>query len=343
MIKILLTGASGFIGSHVAEALYRSGFKTIALLRDPTRLPEELSGKLDVYTGDIRDPQTIITAAAGCSAIVHTAGVSNDWASRSDYQNFNVQGTLNVLEACRYNRIKHAIITGSISSYGEEDSTSEKDESSPFRSHYPYFIDSILPSRMNWYRDSKADATRQATAFAHRHDINCTILEPAWVFGEREFTTGFYTYAKSVKDGLHFTPGSTRNTFHVIYAADLAKAYVLAVQKGLKGVERIIIGNPQPESMHAIFSLFCVEAGLKPPRLLPKWIAYPPALAMEVWGTLRQSRSSPLLTRSRVNMFYDSIGFSTQKARRLLNFSCDYPLAKAIRKTVRWYREKGYL
>jgi nucleoside-diphosphate-sugar epimerase len=196
---------------------------------------------------------------------------------------------------------------------------------------------------MNWYRDSKADATRQAAAFANRHGINCTILEPAWVFGEREFTTGFYTYAKSVKNGLRFTPGSTRNTFHVIYAADLAKAYVLAVQKRLKGVERIIIGNPQPESMHAIFTLFCVEAGLRPPRLLPKWIAYPPALAMEAWGTLRQSRSSPLLTRSRVNMFYDSIGFSTQKARRLLGFTCEYPLAKAIRKTVRWYREKGYL
>jgi len=180
-------------------------------------------------------------------------------------------------------------------------------------------------------------------AFSARHGINCTILEPAWVYGEREFNSGFFSYVKSVQQGLGFLPGSKRNTFHAVYARDCAKAYALALRKKPKGVERIIIGNPRPQPMHELFGLFCAEAGLKPPRLLPKWVAYPPAFALEAACTLFRSKKPPLLSRGRVNMFYDSIGYSTEKARALLGFTCDYTLGQGIRNAVQWYRKKGYL
>lgn len=343
MDTILITGATGFIGSHVAEALCEHGYPCVALVRDPSRLSGQLAGRCEVRTGDIRDVNSVIAAARGCSSIVHAAGLAADWGSHADFHSVNVQGTLNVLEACRQNRIPHAVITGSVSSYGEENCAALKDESSPFNSHYPYFLGSIFPCKLNWYRDSKAEATRQAGSFAARHGINCTVLEPVWVYGEREFTTGFFTYVKSVRQGLRFMPGSKRNAFHVIYARDCAGAYVLALQKGLPGVERILVGNPSPEPMHRIFSLFCSEAGLEPPHLLPKWAAYPPALALELIGTIMRSSKSPLLTRGRVNMFYDSIGYSTEKAARLLGFTCNYTLEEGIRKTVKWYRDNGYL
>jgi nucleoside-diphosphate-sugar epimerase len=343
MDKILITGATGFIGSHIAEALCEHGYECVALARDPSRLSGQLAGRCEVRTGDIRDLSTVITAARGCSSVVHAAGLSADWGRDVDFHAVNVQGTINVLEACKQNRIPRAIITGSISSYGEEHCTFLKDESSPFNSHYPYFLDALFPCAMNRYRDSKAEATRQASVYAAKHDIDCTIIEPAWVYGEREFNTGFFTYAKSVSQGLKYMPGSKQNTFHVIYARDLAKAYLLALEKKLKGVERILVGNPSPEPMYKIFSLFCTEAGLRPPRLLPKWMIYPPAIALELIGTLTRSKKSPLLTRGRVNMFYDSIGYSTEKARTLLGFTCDYTLEQGIRKTVQWYRENGYL
>jgi nucleoside-diphosphate-sugar epimerase len=179
--------------------------------------------------------------------------------------------------------------------------------------------------------------------YAAEYGIDCTILEPAWVYGEREFTSGFFTYVQSVRRGLRYMPGSKTNTFHVIYVRDLARAYVLAAQKPLPGVERMLLGNPGPHPMHKIFRLFCIEAGLEPPRLLPKWAVYPPAMLLECIGTILRSRKSPLLTRGRVNMFYDSIGYSSDKAARLLGFTCQYTLEEGIHNTVQWYRDNGYL
>jgi len=341
--KILLTGATGFIGSHVLEALTGVRLQVRVLARPQADHSHAKALGVEVVYGDIRDLTGLCRAVRGCTQVIHVAGLARDWGKRADFFDTNVTGTMNLLQACRLERVAHVIITGSVSSYGEEDSTSAKDESCPFRSHYPYLLDGLFPSAFNWYRDSKALATQYALAFAHEHHLRLTILEPAWVFGEREFGTGFYAYVKAVQSGQRYMPGSTRNRFHVIYARDLAKAYLLASQKRLPGVERFIIGAETAEPMHQVFGQFCREAGLPTPCLLPKWGTYPVAFALEMACTLARSRQPPLLTRSRVNMFYDSICYSTAKARRLLGFQCDHTLEQGIRQTVAWYKNNDYL
>jgi nucleoside-diphosphate-sugar epimerase len=343
MNRILLTGATGFIGSHILEALTAAGLPVIALVRPHADRSRLTALKTEVRYGDVRDLPGMRAAVRGCDEVIHTAALAKDWGRREEFYETNVTGTLQVLEACRLERIPHVILTGSISSYGEEDSARTKDEMFPFHSHYPYFLDGIFPSGLNGYRDSKALATEKALAFAQSHNLNVTLLEPVWVFGEREFGTGFYAYVKAVQQGARFMPGSTRNCFHVIYARDLAKAYLLACQRKLPGVERFIIGNRAAEPMHRIFGLFCREAGLTPPRLIPKWGAYPIGFFLELLYTIAQSTRPPLLSRGRVNMFYDSIQFSTEKAKQKLGFQCDYTLEQGIRQTVAWYKNKHYL
>ena len=88
---------------------------------------------------------------------------------------------------------------------------------------------------MNYYRDSKAIATKKAIEFAKENDLNLTILEPVWVYGEREFHTGFYEYLKDVKNGLPVVPGCKKNKFHVVYAGDVADAFYLVYQKNDQG------------------------------------------------------------------------------------------------------------
>jgi len=343
MDKVLLTGATGFIGSHVLEALTAAGFRVIVLARPGANLRHVRAIDAEVRYGDVRDLPSVREAIRGCTQLVHTAAFVKDWGSWEQFYATNVDGTLHVLEACRREGLQHAIITGSISSYGEENSRQLKDESFPDRSHYPYFLDSVFPSGMNRYRDSKALATQAAVAFARKHNLNLTVLEPAWVFGEREFGTGFFTYVKGVKSGQRFMPGCRRNQFHVVYAQDLAKAYLLAVQQRLTGIERIIVGSPNAEPMHRIYGVFCRETGLQPPRYLPKWCLYPVALGLELAYTLVRSSSPPLLTRGRLNMFYDSIQYSTEKARRVLGFKCEHTLEEGIGRTVAWYRDNHYL
>jgi nucleoside-diphosphate-sugar epimerase len=343
MDKILLTGATGFIGSHVLEALAEAGLPVAVLVRPQADLTLVRTCRAEGRCGDLRDTKSVREAVTGCSQVIHTAGLVSDWGSPETFQRLNVVGTLNLLEACRTEGIAHVVITGSISSYGEENSSGPKNETCPYRSHYPYFLDGFFPCGLNWYRDSKAHATQAAIAFAQEHRLTRTVLEPVWVYGEREFGTGFYSYLKAVQDGQRFMPGSRRNRFHVVYAKDLAAAYLLACRKRFPGVERIIIGDSEAEPMHRIFGLFCREARLPQPRLLPKWLLYPAAFAMELISTLRHSPTPPVLTRGRLNTFYDSIQFSTEKARSLLGFSCQYSLEEGIRRTVTWYRNNQFL
>lgn len=341
--NILITGASGLAGSHIAHYFSRYEKNVFCLVRKESRLDFLRDLPVKFIYGDITDLPTLENLFRGMDCIIHTAAKVTDWGNYADYYLTNVTGTLNVMKAAWRNHISNVIITGSVSSYGEENSAVLKDETFDFRSHYPYALDRILPSGMNHYRDTKAEATRQAMAFADEHAMNLTVLEPVWIYGENEFHSGFHEYLKTANSGFPFMPGSLTNTFHVIYAGELARAYYLAFQKQLPGIRRIIIGNSEPDNMQSIYEWFCKAAGLKKPRIVPKWIIYPVALIMESICLLLNRVSPPLLTRSRVNMFYDSIGFSTVNAEKLLGFRNQVDLETGIHRTVQWYIKNKFI
>lgn len=339
----MITGASGFIGSHITREFCKNGIKTGCLIRKEGNLTNIKDLNVEIRYGDIRDEVGLKNAFEGFNFVIHNAGYVKDWGNYNLFYKTNVEGTLNVLKACVANGIQDIIMTGSISVYGEENSYEIKNEESPYHSHYRYLFDKIFPCALNHYRDTKCLATKEAIFYAQEKGLNLTILEPVWVYGEREFNTGFYAYIKSVKEGMIFAPGSKRNKFHVIYAGDLARAYFLAYQKRLKGVNRIIIGNKESELMADIYRLFCLFADIKPPKLLPKWLIYPIGFMMELVSTILQTKEPPLLTRGRVNMFYDNIEYSTKKAEEILGFTNEYTLEQGIKKTVQWYKENNFI
>lgn len=343
MDKVIITGANGFIGSHIVERFVMSGVKTACLVRKESGLSNVDCSKIEIRYGDVRDEAGLIKAFNGFNFVIHNAARTADWGGYQSFYKTNVEGSRNVLKACLKNEINNIIMTGSISSYGEENCREVKDENCAFNSHYNYFLDKIFPCKLNYYRDTKALATKESIKFAKENGLNLTILEPAWVYGEREFNTGFYEYIKSAKNGMIFSPGSKKNKFHVIYAGDLARAYFLAYNKKLKGVNRIIVGNKQAELMDKIFTIFCKEAQVKKPMTLPKWLLYPVGFFTELAYTVFNSNKPPLLTRGRVNMFYDNIEYSAAKAKKLLGFVNEYSLEEGIKRTVGWYRDKGFV
>jgi nucleoside-diphosphate-sugar epimerase len=341
--NILITGASGLVGGHIAGYFSRHEKNVHCLVRRGSNIDFIKDLPVTILYGDITDLPGMVRLFKGMDLIIHTAAKVTDWGDYADYYNTNVTGTLNVMEAALQNLIRNVISTGSVSSYGEENSPVLKDESFGFRSHYPYAFDKILPAGMNHYRDTKAKATSLSMKFAQENGMNLTVIEPVWIYGENEFRSGFYEYLGIARSGFPFMPGCRSNTFHVIYAGELARAYYLAYQQQPTGVRRIIIGNREPENMQTIFELFCREAGLKKPVNVPKWVIYPVALAMESISLLLKRKSAPLLMRSRVNMFYDSIGFSTAKAQKVLGFTNQVDLETGIRKTVQWYKQNNLL
>jgi nucleoside-diphosphate-sugar epimerase len=325
---VVITGGNGFIGSHITALFREKGVE----IRCPN------SRALD-----IRNLPDLNAAFRGASVVIHNAALARDWGSREAFFETNVRGTENVLTACLENGVEHLIMTGSCSVFGEEHHPTPKDEESPRNSHYPYFLHRIFPSAMNHYRDSKREAVEKALAFAARQALALTVLHPVWVYGEREFSSGFYAYLKSVRDGIPAVTGSPENLFHVIYAGDLAQAYYLAFQKKPAGAREYLLGNPEPVRMDTLFRLLCAEAGLKKPPSLPKAIVYPLAFASEWLASVTRRKNPPTLTRSRVNLFHDSIVYATGRAARELGFCAPTPLQEGIARTVRWYRQEGWL
>ncbi len=227
-LRILVTGASGFIGGHVIRYLAGRGLAVTCLARVSSDIRFISDLPVRIIHGDITDLASLHQAFKGHDIVVHTAARVDDWGRYHDFYETNVRGTLNVLHAALANSIRRVILTGSVASYGEEDSSGLKDESSPYKSHYPYFLDKLIPSGMNHYRDTKALGTKLAEESAGYNGMDVIVLEPVWVYGENEFSSGFFEYLKTLKSGIPLVPGSRNNTFHVVYAGDLAGAYFLA-------------------------------------------------------------------------------------------------------------------
>jgi nucleoside-diphosphate-sugar epimerase len=341
--KILITGAAGFIGGHVVEYFCKKQENIICLVKKTSDISYIKSLSVNIIYGDILNINSMKKAMDEAKTVIHIAGLAKDWGEYEDFYNINVEGTLNVLKACVISGIKQIIITGSISSYGEEDSSEIKDETYPFDSHYKYFLDRIFPSKMNFYRNTKAICTKKAIEYANSKDINLTIIEPVWVYGEHEFNTGFYDFMKEAKSGIKFMPGSKKNKFHVVYAKDLAKAYYLAYIKGEIGINRYIIGNSQADYMHKLYNQFCKELEVKKPHSINKLFTYPLGFLSELIYTIFSKKSPPVLTRGRVNMFYDNIEYSTKKAKKHLNFVNDYSLEEGVKNTVLWYKNNNLI
>ncbi|MFC1806867.1 NAD-dependent epimerase/dehydratase family protein [Candidatus Omnitrophota bacterium] len=339
--KIIITGGNGFIGSHIVKAFSNNGVKVSCLVRKASNLDYIKQYDVELKYGDIRDQQSLINAFKGYDFVIHNAAYAKDWGGYDTFYQTNVEGTVNVLNACVVNGIKDAIVTSTNSVYGEEDSSEIKSENSPYNSHYPYFLDSMFPCKLNHYRDTKRIASEKAIDFATIKGMNLTILEPVWVYGENGKDTVFLEYIKSVEQGIPVSPGSRKNKFHVVYAADVARAYYLAFTKQLKGIHRIIIGDHKHEHLDNIFSLFCEHAKVKKPILLPKWMVYPLGFFLELIYTMFNVKNPPLLTRGRVNMFYDNIEYSTDRAEQVLGYKSSYDLDEGIKNTVKWYKEQA--
>lgn len=343
MDKVIITGANGFIGSHIVKCFCNNGIAVSCLVRKNSDLGFIKGFDVALKHGDICDKDSLIAAFKGHDFVIHNAAYVKDWGDYETFYQTNVEGTINVLNACVANGIKDVIITGTNSIYGEENSLTIKDEGSPYNSHYRYFLDGMFPCKMNYYRDTKRIAVEKAMDFAKREGINLTVLDPVWVYGENGKDTFFLEYIKSAKQGIPVSPGSKRNRFHVVYAGDVAEAYYLAFRKRLKGVQHFIIGNHERERMDDILSVFCEYAQVKKPVLLPKWVVYPIGFLLEAPYTLFNARQAPLLTRARVNMFYDNIEYSTKRAEQVLGFRAKHALSDGVRETVAWFKEQDLL
>ncbi|MBI4706816.1 MAG: NAD(P)-dependent oxidoreductase [Candidatus Omnitrophica bacterium] len=342
-MKILVTGGTGFIGSHIVKQLVKLKHDVTVCCRKTSPLKFLPLKKIKICHADIRDYAQVKKITSGFDIIYHTAALASDWGRKSDFFKTNVEGTENILKAGFNNGINNFILLSSCAVLGEEDQLSPKDELSPYNPRQSYPLSFLLESNMNYYRISKTLAETEATNFCRDKAVNLTIIRAPWVYGPREFHAGPYIFSKAVQEGYAIMPFNGNKLFHLVYVEDLAKNMASLAEKMPKGTNIFIIADNKPLILKEFLGSFCSALKLKLPYSLPEIFFMPVGIFLEFLYKALKINKSPFLNRARVKIYYCNNVYNNTKAQQLLNLAPQTPVYHAVQKTVRWWRQNGFL
>lgn len=345
-MKVLITGANGFLGSHLCRIFYKNGHEVSAFFRkgSSTQFINKSAHHLIETTYEESQLDEYLNRV---DLLIHVAAKASDWGNYEDFYKANVTlaQTVHKIAACKQNL--KVIHISSDAVLGEEDCRQAKNEECAYNAYLPYFLEKLLPSGMNHYKVTK-QLGEECVRKIHRDRAHqLMILRPVWIFGPREFHAGPYEYLKTVKDGVPVMPGNNHNLFHTVYVEDVAMACLMAADKlqanELQGERIYLIGPEKVTTMNDFYSKLCKGIGKKRPLNIPYWPLLLPVTLLEAIYLLFKIKSSPLLTRARLYMMYASNIYSVEKVKRELGFVAVTDLDQAIRKTIKWWKLYKFL
>jgi dihydroflavonol-4-reductase len=319
----LVTGASGFLGWHVAQALVRRGIPVRALVRRPEAV-RDLDA--DLAAGDLRDPESVSRAAEGCGLIFHVAADYRLWARRPrEMYESNVGGTRNILDAARRARVDRVVYTSTVGCIGFVKG-GVGDETTPVS-----FADMT-----GHYKKSKWLAEQEALEAA-RSGLPVVIVNPTAPVGAHDVKptpTG-----QTILDFLRGRmPAYVDTGLNIVDAADAAEGHWLACEHGRDG-ERYILGS-ENLTLKQIFDLLSTLTGRPAPRVRLPWSV---AFAAAAVDTLRAEITGkpPRAPLDAVRMARKKMWVTHAKAERELGFH-PAPAETALRHAVEWFQAHGY-
>jgi NAD dependent epimerase/dehydratase len=259
-MTILVTGAAGFIGSHVTELLLREGHQVRALARYNSRgdighlrsLPAELLDRLEIRLGDVADSFLMRDLVEGCDSVLHLAaliGIPYSYVAPASYVATNVSGTLNVLEACRRAKVQRVIVTSTSEVYGTALHT-PIDEKHPLQGQSPYSA-------------SKIAADKLAESYFRSFDTPVVTLRPFNTFGPRQSARAVIptVLVQALGGAREIELGNLEAKRDLTFVTDTARAYLLAlVAPDIEG-ETIHFGQGEAISIGEIAALCLKVAG----------------------------------------------------------------------------------
>ena len=328
-MKTFVTGATGFLGSHVARALAEQG-ASLRLLVRPTSNLKNLEGlNAETATGDLRDPASLEKAMAGCDVVFHVAADYRLWVRDPDemYRS-NVEGTRAILEAARKNRVSCVVYTSSVATVGFTGNGQPANEDSPVS----------LADMIGHYKRSKFMAERLALE-AGRAGIRVVTVNPTTPVGEQDVKptpTG-----RIVVDFLKGKfPAYVETGLNLVDVRECARGHILAMEKGKSGA-RYILGGENLTLKQILDKLAAISGVPSPTIKLPYFVAY---LAGAVDETIsgRLLGREPRATIETVRMGKKKMWATSEKAKRDLGWKA-IPAEDALRRAVEWFRTNSYV
>lgn len=327
-MKILVTGATGFVGSAVARILTDAGHSVRALVRPSSDLKNIHAIEVEPVQGDLTDQASLRTALRGCQGLFHVAADYRLWVpDPEEIYKANVQGTENIINAALDAGVSRICYTSSVATLGLNKDGSPADEETPVS----------LKDMVGHYKRSKFMAEKCVQQLIREKDAPVVIVNPSTPVGPRDIKptpTG-----KMVLDAASGRmPAYVDTGLNFAHVDDVAMGHLLAFEKGEIG-RRYILGGSNLTLKEFLCMIAKITGGRPPVVKLPHNLILPVAWVSEAWCGFA-GRGEPLVTVDGVKLAKKRMFFSCRRAGEELGY-ISRPVQEAVSDAVEWFRRNG--
>ena len=330
-MKVLVTGATGFIGGHLVEDLHNRGYDVIAMARKTSNISKLKELGLEIRFADLTDPASLVEATKGVEAVIHLAAYYTFHGEKELYWKVNVEGTRSLVEACLKNGVTRFIYCSTTEAVG------------PVKN--PPATEDVEPNPTYEYGRSKLAAERIVKSYGEK-GLKYTILRPSGVYGPGNvndvsywFITGF------AKKALwsYFIVGSGETLIQFVHVKDVVQGFRLALEKEVSIGQTYFITEDRAYTYNEVYKILAEIVGRDPPKIhvppiLAKLMIFPVEVTYKIFG-----KENFMWHVSTVDAVTQHRAYSIEKAKRELGYNPQYDLRRGLKETVEWYKQHGYI
>ena len=331
-MKVLVTGAAGFLGGHLVDMLLERGDEVRAMVRpveDATRL-HKLDG-VEVILGDLVDRESLKRAVHGVQRVYNVAAKTGPWGLEKDYNAVNVWGVADLMTASMDAGVQRIVHTSSITVYGHHLKGIVTEEN-PFH------------SEDNPYSRTKIAGEKLINDFVEERGAPVVIVRPAWIYGPRD-KASFGRFVAMVESGKGFLIGSGNNIIPVVYVRDVAQGLIKAGDASDEAIGKAYtIADDRRVTQAEYLQTIADFLGVPP---VSRKIPYLPLVAAGrcaelTWRALgRRNAAPPPVTTYGVTLLGGNQEFSIEKARNELGYDPEYDMIRGVHEGVNWYLQSS--
>jgi len=327
-MRILVTGGTGFTGKALVRRLLDDGHQVVALdFQEGLKTQELRDWGAEVVIGTVTDKEVVDRCMTGVEVVHHLAAAFRQLnVPNSYYWDVNVEGTRNVLEAARREKVKKFVYCSTCGVHGNVDNPPGNEES-PINA-------------ADYYQQTKYEAEPIVKEYQQK-GMETTILRPAAIYGPGD-PERFFMIFKRVNKGMFPMFGNGKTLYHPLYIDHLVDAHILAQEPG-KGVgEAYLIADEEYIEIETLVQK--TAAALKVDVKIPHFPVTPVIIVGHICEKVcKPFKITPPIFPRRVDWYRQNRAFSIDKAKRDLGYAPHISIDEGLRRTAAWYREEGYL
>ncbi|OXI29399.1 NAD-dependent dehydratase [Burkholderia sp. AU16741] len=326
---VLVTGASGFVGSAVARIAQQKGYAVRVLVRPTSPRTNVADLDAEVVTGDMRDEASMRAALRGVRYLLHVAADYRLWAPDPDeIERANLEGAVATMRAARAEGVERIVYTSSVATLKVTSAGDPSDENRPLTAEQAIGV----------YKRSKVLAERAVERMIADEGLPAVIVNPSTPIGPRDVKPT-PTGRIIVEAALGKIPAFVDTGLNLVHVDDVAHGHFLALEHGRIG-ERYILGGENLPLQQMLADIAQMTGRKAPTIALPRWPLYPLAVGAE--AVAKFTKKEPFVTVDGLRMSKNKMYFTSAKAERELGYRAR-PYREGLRDALDWFGSAGYL